>query len=97
VDIRKIRFRMSGGFAGLVRGADIEGRDLSVTERTALERLLKGKHDGHHDDARDLLTYEMDVETDQGSRRLEFDEMSTPHPIAELIKRLIKKAHPVSP
>lgn len=97
MEIRKLRFRISGGFAGLVRGAELDGKMLSAAERAAIGRLVAGAASARATEARDLQIYSLEVDTDDGSHRAEFDEMHTPHALGELIQRLLKHARPVTP
>ena len=98
--IRKIQFRQSGGFGGLVRGSEISEKDLSTAERRVLERYaqsaprLSGKKMTR---ARDLVTYEIELDTDQGPVRIEFDESNVPEDFAPLMEKLAKRAKPVPP
>jgi hypothetical protein len=97
VNIGKIRFRISGGFAGLVRGTDLTTEELTAEERRALDRHLAHGEVARADHARDLLQYEFEAETDSGTRRIAFDEMSTPGDLADLVTRLAQRAKPVRP
>ena len=96
MQIRKLRFRVSGGFAGVVRGTEAEGAALSATERTALARLLASPP-ARAPGARDLLTYEWHVDTDEGPRHVEVDEMNVPDGLADLVSKLTRHARPVAP
>ena len=96
MQIRKLRFRMSGGFAGLVRGTEAEGAALSASERTALARLLTSPQPARAPGARDLLTYEWDVDTDEGPCRAEVDEMNVPEGLADLVLKLTRQSRPVA-
>ena len=96
--ISKIRFRQSGGFAGLVRGCDVEFDALDVADRAALERHARsGSTKGAPSEARDQIVYEIDMETDAGVRRLEFDEASVPKDLAPLVQALAKRSKPMPP
>jgi Emfourin len=96
--IRKIRFRQSGGFAGLVRGCDVEANVLDVADRAALERHARsGPTTGAPSEARDQIVYEIDMETDAGVRRLEFDEASVPKDLAPVVKALAERSKPMPP
>jgi Emfourin len=96
--IRKIRFRQSGGFAGLVRGCDVEFNGLDVADRAALERHARsGATPGAPSEARDQIVYEIDIETDDGVRRLEFNEASVPKDLAPLVKALAERSKPMKP
>ena len=98
--IRCVRFRQSGGFAGLVRSSELSGNDLNAAESKALERHLDrpkvapvpGDKGG-----RDLLVYELEVETEEGQVRLEFDESDVPAALAPLIEKLAARAKATKP
>ena len=96
MDIRKIRFRVSGGFAGLVRGAEMDASELSSAERTALARAVKTASAKPVSDARDMQTYELDIVTDGATHHLEFDEMHEPGGLDGLVQRLTERARPVA-
>ena len=98
--IRKIRFRQSGGFAGLVRGCDVAPEALRAAERRSLEGHAQAKSaaaPAGASPARDLAVYEIEIETDAGVRRLEFDEMNIPKDLAALVERLVKGSKPMRP
>ena len=94
MQIRKVRFRVSGGFAGVVRGTEAEGATLSASERTALARLLASTP-SRAPGARDLLTYEWHVDTDEGLRHVEVDELNVPEGLADLVSKLTRQSRPV--
>jgi hypothetical protein len=95
--IRKVRFRMSGGFAGLTRGSELDVADLAAPERLALERHLIQERPARDERARDLQVYELEVDTSTGTHRVEFDEVSVPTGLGGLIARLAQHAKPVAP
>ncbi len=99
--IKKIHFRQSGGFAGLVRGGEASAeKDLSAAERRALERYAQGSRGASPakaSRARDLTMYEMELDTDEGPIRLEFDEANVPKDLAALVEKLAKRAKPIPP
>ena len=100
VKIRKIRFRQSGGFAGLVRGCEVAPEDLGAADRRALEGHAQDKSaaaPSGSSRARDMAVYEIELETDAGVRRFEFDEMSVPENLAALVERLKKSSRPMLP
>ncbi|MEQ1911140.1 MAG: protealysin inhibitor emfourin [Vicinamibacterales bacterium] len=96
MQIRKLRFRVSGGFAGVVRGTEADGAALSPAERTALARLLTSPSVARAPGARDLLIYEWEVDTDEGPRRVEVDEMNVPDGLASLVSKLARQSRPVA-
>jgi hypothetical protein len=98
VKIRKIRFRQSGGFAGLVRGCEVAPEDVGAADRRALEGHAQGTSAATSAGAsgtRDQVVYEVELETDAGNARLEFDEMSLPEDLAPLVDRLVKRSRPM--
>ena len=94
MEIRSIRFRQSGGFAGLVRGADLDGGDLTGAERRALVRAVSASAQAPGG-ARDMFVYELELDTDQGLRVLRFDESGAPGGLEGLLQRLSAAAKPV--
>jgi hypothetical protein len=99
--IKKIKFRQSGGFAGLVRGSEVSaGKDLSAADLRALEQYVKRSRaaaPAKASRARDLVGYEIAIDTDKGQVVLEFDEANVPKDLAPLIEKLAKRAKPVPP
>ena len=97
VQIKKVHFRQSGGFAGLVRGSEAAGKDISDAQRKALERHAKGSSAASSNKAsrgRDMVVYELELDTDIGPVRLEFDEAGVPEDLEALVKELSKRAKP---
>jgi hypothetical protein len=98
--IEKIRFRQSGGFAGLVRGVDVPAAELSAADRRALEEHVKDRRAApppRATAARDLVTYELELDTGAGQVRLEFDEASVPDDLSSIIESLARRARPMQP
>jgi hypothetical protein len=95
--IRTVRFRQSGGFAGLVRGSEVAGGELSAPDCQALEHHLVAAlaRQQASSAARDLVVYELEVETDAGVSRLEFDESAVPPDLARLVVTLASRARPI--
>ncbi len=96
--IHKIRFRQSGGFAGLMRGVEVPASELSATELRTLEHYASERAaPARSSKGRDLFTYELDLDTDDGPVRLEFDESSVPDQLSGLVSSLAKRSGPVAP
>ena len=99
--IRTLRFRQSGGFAGLVRGCEAASGELGDGEHQALERhaqeVAAGATPATDSGARDLMVYEIELESDSGAARLEFDENSIPEDLAALVERLQTRSRPMPP
>ncbi len=99
VAIRRVRFRKSGGFAGLVRGSEIAGDQLRSADRRAVERQVKAVRTAPPADsgARDLVVYELQLETDTGVVRLESDEAGAPEDLVAFVDDLASRARPMAP
>lgn len=99
MEIRGVRFRVSGGFAGLVRGCEVGGDTLSVADRRALEEAVARTGDAgtRAPGARDTRQFDLTVTTDDGVRELSFDEMSVPPSLDGLVGRLEQQSRPTSP
>jgi hypothetical protein len=103
--IRKIRFRQTGGFAGLIRGVELKPEDLGSKERAQLERLVeksglaeKGKKKATAkpaSSARDLTNYEIEIESASGTARVELDDLDLPPEVEPLVTLLQKHSKPM--
>jgi hypothetical protein len=105
--LRKIRFRQAGGFAGLVRGCELSPGALGAKEGARLERLLResglaerpaatpAARGLKRDSARDLIQYEIEVETASGTVRVELDDLDLPDKAASLVAFLQEHARPM--
>ncbi len=98
----KLRFRQSGGFAGLIRGYEIDTDSLSPEEAGSLLELVNksGLLDTVKEpnpEARDLIGYEVTVETSEGVFQAAFDDLSMPKDAAALLEFLRGKAQPRTP
>src|SRR5260370_17440432 len=95
----KVRFRQSGGFAGLIRGCELDSAELPDREAAELNQLLRQPpSEPRHstEAARDLTQYELSVETPRGTRTLSWDDLSAPAPAA-LIELLRPRSTPQPP
>ena len=104
--VERIRYRQSGGFAGLVRGADVVLSDLPDAERARLEALIQASGlDASAPSARSERaraardTEEIEIEIDGGDAvaRHAFSELDLPEQVAPLVDWLKKKARPQRP
>jgi Emfourin len=107
--LRKIRFRQTGGFAGLVRGCELAPKDLDTKEGARLERLLRQSglaesapahpaapaQGPDRDSARDLIKYEIEIESASGTARFELDDLDLSENVALLVAFLLKHARPM--
>lgn len=97
MEIRSLRFRVSGGFAGVVRGTEVTGADLKPAERRALESHVKTGGVVRDGRARDAQVYELEVASADGPSRLEFDDQTLPDDLGALVERLSDMSRPVKP
>lgn len=95
----KATFRQSGGYAGLIRGCELDTDSLPPDEAATLQSLVVQSGilqagSGRAPDARDLLNYEITVTTDEGVHHVTFDDMTMPEAVAPLLEYLQEKAKP---
>jgi hypothetical protein len=93
----KVRFRQTGGFAGLVLGADIDTNTLPPAEAQELARLIKQAnlekiHAKPSQKARDLQNYEIAVESNEITAKASFDDMSVEANVEPLLEFLRRRA-----
>ncbi len=86
----KLVFQQTGGFAGLVRGVELDTETLPPEEAAKLRSLvqqsdLRSHRAGNESDWRDLLEYEIRVETGQGVHDVAFDDSNIPAGAAPLL------------
>jgi hypothetical protein len=96
----KIRFRQSGGYAGLRIGCDLDTKSLSSEEATQLESLVNTSgvlqaNSGRSGNAADLISYEIEIETNQGTHQIAFDDLTLPENILPLLEYLQSQAKPL--
>jgi hypothetical protein len=96
----KVVFRQSGGFAGLMLGTELNTNDLPPEEAATLRSLVRqsdlqrpiGETASR---ARDLRTYEITVETDEGDvHHVAFDDSNVPRGVGPLLDMLRERAGP---
>jgi hypothetical protein len=96
----KIKFRQSGGYAGLRMGCDLDTNSLSSDEATQLESLVNTSgilqaNSGRSENAADLISYEMTIETQSGTHQVKFDDLTLPESVLPLLDYLQSKAKPL--
>jgi hypothetical protein len=92
----KVRYRQSGGFAGLILGADLDTDKLPRGEAEGLERLVKragldkiGVKKSPK--GRDLTSYEIIVEDNDRTTKASFDDMTIPGDVQPLLDFLNRR------
>ncbi len=94
----RVTFRESGGFAGLVRGCDLDTEKMPPGEAVKLRALVE-KCDLNQggvlaESARDALVYEVTVESGGTRRKLLFDDLSIPPSAGPLVEYLVERSTP---
>jgi len=94
----KLHFQQSGGFAGLVRGCDVDVKALPAGLASLAEELAEGKVPGRAPDraVRDDLRYQLTLV--KGTRRVEFEAAPStlPERFEPLIEFLVESSKPIS-
>ena len=98
----KVRFTQSGGFAGLVKGCEIDTKALSPENAKELEQLVKAAALSASGEflsrsGRDLQQYEVAIEDGSKKTSVIFDDQSIPQSAKPLIAYLKKCAKPKAP
>jgi hypothetical protein len=96
----KIRYVQSGGFAGLIRGCVIDAASLAPKAAAVMKRLVGAAPLTKLQTARtrgvaDLLLHELEVETDAGTLRLSFDDLTLPKALKPLVAFLARRSKPL--
>ena len=97
-----MQFTQSGGFAGLVKGCDIDTATLSPENAKELEQLVKaagisGSGELLSRSGRDLQQYEITIEDGTRKASVIVDDQSAPQSVKPLIGYLKKCAKPKAP
>ena len=95
----KITFRQPGGFAGLIRGCELDTDSLHPDEAAKLASLVKQSNilqakGGRTPDVCDAIDYQIAVETSQGTHQLSCDDLSCPESAQPLLDYLQGRAQP---
>jgi hypothetical protein len=96
----KIKFRQSGGYAGLIVGCEVNTSSLSAEEAAKLSSLVEDSGilqatSKRTPNAADLLNYEFTIETREGMHHVSFDDLSLPESIMPLLEYLQSRAKPL--
>ena len=98
---RKIRFRQTGGFAGLVRGCDLNVESLDPKQRAEVDRLVTasglatGAVTRPASRGRDLTQFEITIESVSGSTHSNLTDLDLDDKIEPLVAFLQRHAGPV--
>ena len=96
----KVSFRQSGGFAGLIRGVDLDTAQMDADAAQELEALVSASGIVGHKKARthagrDLVQYEIKIEQDEEISKRSFDDKTIPTDVQPLLKYLRSQSHPM--
>jgi hypothetical protein len=94
----KLRFDQSGGYAGLLKGCEIDTTDLPPEKAKELEELVKASNLSTGEflskSSRDLHQYEITINDGGTKTSVVFDDESIPQSAQGLISYLKKCAKP---
>lgn len=92
----KIQFRQSGGYAGLIRGCDLDTSTLSKSEATQIEQLASAAQaTAPTSSGADLTCYEIEITDGRRKKSLTLDDMSLTEETAPLVELLAQHAKPL--
>lgn len=95
----KVRFVQTGGYAGLIKGCELDTTTLSPDEAAELERLVRESGisksgESLSDIGRDLQQYEISIESGASNLSVTLDDSSVPQSAKPLIAYLKKHSRP---
>jgi hypothetical protein len=94
-----IRFMQSGGYAGLLKGCELDTKTLPPEKAKELEQLVEASAipasgEFLSDSSRDLHQYEITIENGASKTSVVFDDESIPQSAKQLIGYLKKCSKP---
>jgi hypothetical protein len=104
MSLLKLRFRQTGGYAGLVRGQEITAAGSSPAELQQLEHMLKesglteragGGGARTPPKSADLMQYDLEIETSAGTRHVVLTDEDLDERTEPLIQLLQKGSKPM--
>jgi len=96
----KVSFRQSGGFAGLVKGVDLDSSKMAADQGKQLEKLasasgIQGNTSVRTQAARDQFQYDIRIEQNNTVSQLSFDDHTVPAAVQPLLAYLKPQAKPM--
>jgi len=93
----KIKFRQTGGFAGLTKSAEINRENLSKEESDMLNSLVEQSKffeipEPTPDAAPDIEQYSISIESEGKTREMHLGRSNVPETLKPLIKHIAQKA-----
>lgn len=97
-----VRFMQSGGYAGLLKGCELDTKTLPPEQAKELELLVEtsaipASGEFLSDSSRDLHQYEITIEDEASKSSVIFDDESLPQAAKPLIGYLKKYSKPKAP
>jgi hypothetical protein len=97
-----VRFTQSGGYAGLLKGCELDTKALPPEEAKTLEDLveasaLPASGEFLSNSSRDLRQYEISIDNGRSKTSVVFDEETVPQSAKPLISYLAKCSKPIAP
>jgi emfourin len=80
----KLVVERSGGFAGITRRGERDGSALTSEQRAALQKLLERSSDFPPDAGADRFNYRVEVQDDNGTKRITVPESAMPRVLKEI-------------
>lgn len=101
----RIRYVQSGGFTGLIRGCTLDAASLAPAAAAVMKRLVKPAslaklrtaRTARTQGAADLLLHDFEIETDDGTFRASFDDLTLPKALKPLAAFLARRSKPLPP
>jgi hypothetical protein len=97
----KVHFRQSGGFAGLLRAAEVDTKELAPAEARSIEELVREVLDATparaHTPGADITRYELTVDDGSGPCSCAFDDANASPAASKLLGLLQAKTRPTRP
>ena len=99
VFVMRVRFTQSGGIVGAVRACDLDSSRLAPDDARELESLVRESGLSKSGEfrsaaARDLRSYEIQIENDSLNITVTFDDETLPAPARPLVSFLRRNAKP---
>ena len=103
MSFQHLKFRQSGGFAGLVRGCDLRAEALPLIVREELNQLIAKSRLAERASAgaiaparpRDLMRYDIHVTAASGTLHVYLDDRDLTGDMAELVSYLVEYSRPL--
>jgi hypothetical protein len=97
MELQKISYRKSGGFAGISKGVDITVSSLKIDEQRELQQLFEEANLKKHDErttpgAADVFYYWISATTPKGTYEVKYDDVSLPGSVRPLVRFLDAKS-----